>query len=86
MVRDFCAERLPQVIVADLEGTYLQWLDLRGLGLSAEELARRNIEAGLFFDEGGIFGPEGEGFERLVIACPTDTLLAGLERMRRAYA
>lgn len=86
VVRDFCAERLPQVIVADLEGTYLQWLDLRGLGLSAEELARRNIEAGLFFDEGGIFGPEGEGFERLVIACPTDTLLAGLERMRRAYA
>lgn len=86
VIRAFFAEHFPQVRVADLEGTYLQWVDLRGLGIDADELERIHVvEARLFLDEGTVFGPEGEGFTRFVIATPTHVLEAALERLRIAY-
>ncbi|MGB3731534.1 MalY/PatB family protein [Microbacterium sp.] len=87
LVRSFFAERMPQVVVFDLEGTYLQWLDFRALGLSHEELKRINEqEALVYFDEGAMFGTEGEGFERMNLAAPRQTVLDALERLARAYA
>ena len=38
VVEDFMAEHFPQIKVMRLEGTYLQWLDCRGLGLTYKEL------------------------------------------------
>ncbi|WP_417555901.1 MalY/PatB family protein [Microbacterium sp.] len=86
LVRSFFAERMPQVVVFDLEGTYLQWLDFRALGLSHEELKRINEqEALVYFDEGAMFGPEGEGFERMNLAAPRQTVQDALERLAQAY-
>ena len=85
LVECFVAERLPQLRVVPLEGTYLQWIDCRGLGLSADELERFMVgEARLFLDEGKVFGKVGEGFERLNIACPTWVLESALERLAAA--
>lgn len=85
LMADFFHSRLPQVGVIPLEGTYLQWLDFRFLGMEAKEqeqfMAR---QAQCFFTEGYKFGAGGAGFERWNIACPRQTLLAGLERMERA--
>lgn len=65
------------------EGTYLLWVDCRGLGLSAEELDARVINrAKLWLDSGTIFGKAGEGFQRINVACPRVTLQQGLERLR----
>lgn len=87
LVKQFMAERLPQVTVFDLEGTYLQWLDFRGFGKSAEELRVINEQQALvFFDEGPIFGEEGAGFERMNLATPTAALQQALERLARCYA
>lgn len=67
------------------EGTYLVWLDCRGLGLDKWGLKRLMLkQARIFPDEGFIFGPEGEGFERINIACPRSILKEALERIRRA--
>jgi len=67
-----------------LEGTYLLWLDFRGLGLSVEELDRRIIhEAKLWLDSGHIFGKCGEGFQRINAACPRSVLREALERIER---
>lgn len=86
LVVDFIARELPQIKTTPLEGTYLLWLDCRGLGLESRELERVNRqEAKLFFDEGRIFGPQGEGFERWNLACPTRYIQEGLERMKAAY-
>ena len=72
---------IPQIKVINMEGTYLQWLDCRGLEIDYKELERINIfEAELFIDEGYIFGVEGEGFERINLACPTSVLMDALER------
>ncbi|UJP09659.1 aminotransferase class I/II-fold pyridoxal phosphate-dependent enzyme [Microbacterium sp. KUDC0406] len=86
LVRAFMAERMPEVVVHDLEGTYLQWMDFRALGHDAEELERINTaEALVFFDEGTIFGPEGAGFERMNLAAPAHAITAALERLAAAY-
>lgn len=86
LVRAFLAERMPEVVVHDLEGTYLQWMDFRALGLTAAELQRiHEQEALVFFDEGAMFGPEGEGFERMNLAAPRHAVEAALDRLARAH-
>ena len=86
-IEDFVRVELPCVRVHDLEGTYLLWLDMRGLGLECRELERVNHEeARLFFDEGYIFGSQGEGFVRWNIACPERYIHGALERMKRVYS
>lgn len=36
-------------------------------------------------DEGYIFGHEGECFERMNIACPTEVMMDGLKRIVKAW-
>ncbi len=84
-LKAFIAERLPGIKAYPLEGTYLQWMDFSGLGLEADALASLlHDEAELFFDEGRKFGPEGEGFQRMNLACPKRVMMAGLERLEKA--
>jgi cystathionine beta-lyase len=83
---DRCAERLPLVKVHPLEGTYLAWLDMRGLGLSDDQLIERlRQRAGLWLDEGRMFGRGGEGFQRLNLACPRATFSDAGDRLVRAF-
>lgn len=85
LMKDFCAERLPMLDVFPLEGTYLQWVDCRGLGMGPEELERfMTREALLFLDEGTLFGMGGAGFERFNLACPQEVLREALERLDAA--
>jgi cystathionine beta-lyase len=84
-LKKYIEENIPKIKVYDLEGTYLQWMDFRGLGLNKEELEKFNQkEAQLFFDEGYMFGEEGTGFERMNLACPTKVLMEALERLKKA--
>ena len=87
LCREFLAQRFPSVWVAPWEGTYLLWADFSCLGLTPEEQERfMRDEAGLFLDEGYIFGREGAGFERMVLACPRLQLERALERLDQAAA
>ena len=82
-VEAFFAENMPEVKPVKLEGTYLQWLDFRGLDIDYKELERiHTMKALVFFDEGYIFGKEGEGFERINLACPKSVILSALERLK----
>ena len=38
-------------------------------------------EAKVYLDEGEMFGPEGEGFERFNLACARSVLAEALERL-----
>lgn len=85
LVEDFMAANIPEIKVCPLEGTYLQWWDCRGLGLEYKELEEfMTKKAYMFFDEGHMFGSEGDGFERINLACPTAVLQEALERMAAA--
>jgi len=81
-VREFLAARLPKVKLIEPEGTYLLWLDCRELELSQAELDDIiTNKAKLWLSSGTIFGKEGEGFQRINIACPRETLKLALERL-----
>ncbi|MDO5111491.1 MAG: PatB family C-S lyase [Clostridia bacterium] len=69
-----------------LEGTYLCWLDMRPLGLDAKALQELLVRAGIEATQGSFFGPVGEGFIRLNVACPTQALQAAIARLERALA
>jgi cystathionine beta-lyase len=81
----FLEERLPKLRVMPLEGTYLAWIDCRALGLPDAQLKARILErAGVWLDEGPMFGTGGQGFQRLNLACPRTTLRQALERLAGA--
>lgn len=85
LVEDFMRENIPEIKVFRLEGTYLQWLDFRGLGMNYQELEKfMQQKAQLFLDEGHVFGTNGQGYERFNIACPTHALQAALDRLLKA--
>jgi cystathionine beta-lyase len=82
---DLFNREIPHISVIEPDGTYLVWFDCRAMGLAAGEL--RNLmlnKAGVFLDEGYIFGDEGKGFERINIACPRSLLMEALQRIVRA--
>ena len=85
VVRDFLAENMPEVKMIEPEGTYLLWLDFRALEMTEKE--RENLivnQAKLWLDSGAIFGSDGEGFERINIACPRTTLKEAFDRLAKA--
>ena len=82
----FLAREMPRVRLIEPEGTYLLWLDFRAYGLSAHELDDIIVhQAKLWLDSGHIFGADGDGFERLNIACPWQTLARGLTQLAAAF-
>jgi len=78
---------VPAVRLIPPEGTYLAWLDCRGLGLAPVEL-NRFIEqaAGLWLNDGPSFGPPGTGFQRLNAAYPRALIGEAVDRLRDAVA
>jgi cystathionine beta-lyase len=85
-VHGFLAEHLPKVHMVDTQGTYLIWLDFAAYGLDQKELDRKIAhEAKLWLNSGYLFGPEGEGFQRMNIACPKATLCEALERLKNTF-
>jgi cystathionine beta-lyase len=86
-LRDFLAREIPQIGLIEPEGTYLVWLDCRGLGLPPRELDDFIVHtAGLWLDDGPMLGVGGEGFQRVNIACPRTILREALERLKKAVA
>lgn len=81
----FLEEHIPQVRMTEPEGTYLVWIDFRGLGLSEKALGDLIVKkARLWLDGGEMFGETGRGFERINVACPRATLTEALERLAAA--
>jgi cystathionine beta-lyase len=81
----FISHAFPSAVISPLEGTYLPWVNFKCLGLDPERLERfMRMEAGLFLDEGYLFGTGGEGYERFNIALPRAELHKALARLESA--
>ena len=84
-VREFLTEHIPAVKTIRQEGTYLMWLDMRGLGMGHKELMAWLIEeAGLGLNSGADFGREGVGFVRMNVATNRATLERAMKQLRDA--
>lgn len=79
---NYIEEKISQLKVTKSEGTYLAWIDFRGLSMNCEQLREFMInEARVLFDEGYVFGKEGEGFQRINLACSRTILKEALDRI-----
>ena len=85
---NYVRERLDNIDGVSLiepDGTYLLWLDFRGLGMDRKQLrAFLSERARLALNAGSSFGREGAGFARMCIACPGSTLEEAFDRLERA--
>jgi len=85
LVMDFCREHLPQIKPVRPEATYMIWLDCRGMGLDGAGLQKFFVEkAGVGMNEGSRFGPGGEGFMRMNLACPQSVVEKALRQIESA--
>ena len=85
VLKEFFAAELPQARVTTLEGTYLVWLDILPFELSSDEAFEQLMKEGkVFVNSGTMYGKKaGQGFLRINIACPRQTLMQGLMRIGR---
>lgn len=84
-VRSFLKENIPEIRLVEPEGTYFAWLDCSGLGLTKDELNDLIInKAKLWLDAGDIFGEIAEQFQRVVLACPRETVVRAMEQLKAA--
>jgi cystathionine beta-lyase len=82
---DFCKERIPEIIPLRTEATYMIWLDCRSLKMTGKELQPFFVkEAGVGMNEGSTFGPGGEGYMRMNIACQKNTIVRAMEQIENA--
>ncbi|KAB1439402.1 MalY/PatB family protein [Candidatus Galacturonibacter soehngenii] len=85
-VKEFLTHELPEVKLIEPEGTYLIWLDFRGLLLPDEVIENLIVhKAKLWLDHGTMFGEEGKGFQRINIACPRSVLEEAMNRIKFAF-
>jgi len=76
---------IPEITLIEPEGTFLAWIDFRGLGLSPDDLTEfLRTRAGWAITRGMSFGPQGAGFGRLNIACQRDRLEHALDQLAKA--
>ncbi|MDE6484771.1 MAG: pyridoxal phosphate-dependent aminotransferase [Duncaniella sp.] len=68
-----------------MEGTYLAWIDVSASGIDGDATARRLLgEARIMVSEGSDYGPGGENFIRINLACQRHTLDEALNRIESA--
>lgn len=81
-LRETLRKHLPMVRVCDSEATYLSWVDIRALCMSADEAEARGKKFGVWVNSGEMYG--GQGYIRINYACPRERLAEGLQRLCRA--
>ncbi|WP_018394241.1 PatB family C-S lyase [Bacillus sp. 37MA] len=84
LVKEYVEAEIPELTVMEPEGSYLVWIDCRKLGLSDKELLTLFLDAGIALGNGAKYGPGGEGFMRINVACPRSLVQDGVERMKKA--
>lgn len=84
-VSEYLKNNIPAIKMTNSEGTFLLWLDMRALNLGREALEQFLIhKAQLALTQGYEFGPEGEGFVRMNIACPRVIVEKAMENLKKA--
>jgi cystathionine beta-lyase len=86
-VMDFCNDRIPELRPLRTEATYMIWIDCRSMGLTGKELQTFFVtKAGIGMNEGSTFGPGGEGYMRMNLACPMSTVVKAMDNIEKAIS
>ena len=84
-MEEYILKNIPKVKMIRPEATYMVWLDFRELAMDNDILKQFIIEkAGLGLNDGPVFGPGGEGFQRINLACPRAYVEEAMNRLENA--
>ena len=84
-MEEYISKNIPKVKMIRPEATYMVWLDFRELAMDNDTLKQFIIErAGLGLNDGPVFGPGGEGFQRINLACPRAYVEEAMNRLENA--
>jgi cystathionine beta-lyase len=86
MLDELCAKFPNYVKLTPIEGTYLAWIDCRGMGLGDRDLRDFFVhKAGLGLSAGISFGREGSGFMRLNFAVSSTKMSEVIKKLEKAF-
>lgn len=84
LVAQFVETKLPEVQLVSENATYLLWFDVSQVTDDAEKLTTFIREqTGLFLSAGTVYRGNGRYFLRMNIACPTNMVEDGLNRLKQ---
>ena len=84
--KEFFSKNMPEVVVHDLEGTYLLWLDYNKVFETEEQLQDYFLKKAKVAPNFGIdFGETGKGFARINLAAPRKFIEKGLDKLLKNY-
>jgi len=84
MLGELLAELIPGMGYSAPEGTYIAWLDARGLDIAASPAEFFRAHAGVALTDGRSCGEAGEGFLRFILATPRPILEQAVRQMAAA--
>lgn len=81
-LRDFLRERLPMLVLHETEGTYLAWVNISALGMSAEAFCTDLAQRGhVLFNPSEMYG--AEHYIRINLATSREVLIEALSRLEK---
>ncbi|WEV74535.1 PatB family C-S lyase [Bifidobacterium sp. ESL0798] len=86
MQKKLIEEKFPKAHLAELQGTYLTWLDVSYLGIDEKTLMDRLDKCGVGAETTSSFGIKDGLYIRMNIACPKATMQTGLDALEKALS
>ena len=84
LLSDFLNKNMPDLILTEMEGTYLGWVEISALNMSSETLCRKLAEEQhVLFNPSEMYGCEN--FIRINLATSTDILSEALDKLLLFY-
>lgn len=81
-MKNYIDEFIPSIRFTIPRGTYLAWIDIRGLKIKEKDFLRKlSFNGKLIVENGSTYGEAGEGFLRISVATHLDTLIEALKRL-----
>lgn len=82
LTQDYIKKNIPLLMLRETEGCYFAWIDCSYTGHSFDEFYSKLIHEGkVGIMPGCVYGPGGENFLRLNLACSREKLTLGLNRI-----
>ena len=86
-VVNYLKEHIPQIKPMIPDASFLVWLDCGKLGMESDELHQFFAhKAGLGLNKGATFGPGGEDYLRMNVACPRKVLEQAMQQLKNALS
>jgi cystathionine beta-lyase len=86
LVKEFVDKSGVKIKMKVPESTYLLWLDFAEYGLDNKRLQEQLVKkAKLGLSPGELFGPGGNGFQRMNVACPRSVLKGALNNLEEVF-